>query len=502
MGPLAVGGPRVARLTPTEAEPRQRRVAAALVARGLRAGDRVAFSVGSSADLLCAMLGALRVGIVPVPLDPRLRAHERAALLADADPALVVSSPEELAALAGGPGDPEADLAPVPLARPMHYTSGTTGTPKGVWSGVLGEQAGAALVGEEQALWGIDQRDVTLVCSPLWHSAPFRFAMVTLLAGGDVVVLDRFDATAVLAAAQAHAPTVAFMVPAHLQRLFALAPAGELAPCLRSFRLLAHAGAPCPERLKRAALAAFPRGAVWEFYGASEGQFTACSPDEWLARPGTVGRARPGRRLRVDGAGVVWCRAPAHARFEYWRDPARTAAAWDGDAFSVGDLGRLDADGYLWLDGRRDDLIITGGVNVYPAEVERALAGTAGVEEVVVFGAPDERWGERVCAAVVGTARPRDVLAAAAERLAPWKRPKEVYVVDAAAIPRTSTGKVRRRDMAAALGLEPPAVALAGPPPTGPAPTGPVPTGPVPTGPAPTGSEPTRVAPPGAAQRP
>lgn len=444
------------RLAAGEAEARQRRVAASLRARGLRPGDRVAFVVDSSADLLCAMVGALRVGIVPVPLSPALSAGERDALLADADCALVVDSPAGLARLVGEPGDAEAELAPVPLARPMHYTSGTTGRPKGVWSGVLDEEAATALVAEERSVWGFGPDDVTLVCSPLWHSAPLRFAAGTLLAGGTVVVLARFDAATVVEACDAHRPTVAFMVPAHLQRLFGLGEPADLAVHLRSFRLLAHAGAPCPEALKRAALAAFPDGAVWEFYGATEGQFTVCSPAEWLDRPGTVGRARPGRRLRVDGAGVVWCEVPPYARFEYWRDPERTAAAWDGDAFTVGDLGRLDAEGYLYLDGRRDDLVITGGVNVYPAEVEAALAGLPGVEEVVVFGVADERWGQRVCAAVVGTARPAEVLAASAERLAPWKRPKDVYVVDGADIPRTATGKVRRSAMAAALGLEPP----------------------------------------------
>lgn len=445
----------VAPLTAAEAEVRQRRVAAALAARGLRPGDRVAFALAGSPDLLCALVGSLRVGVVPVPLAPGLLFHERATILADAEPALVVDSPAALAALVGEPGDPEADLAPVPLARPLHYTSGTTGRPKGVWSGLLDEAAGAAAVAEEQEVWGFAPDDVTLVCSPLWHSAPLRFAAGTLLAGGTVVVLERFEATAVLDACAAFSPTVAFMVPAHLQRLFALGGPAALSLRLRSFRLLAHAGAPCPASLKRAALAAFPTGSVWEFYGATEGQFTVCAPEEWLARPGTVGRARPHRRLRVDAEGLVWGAPPPYARFSYWRDPARTAAAWDGDFFTVGDLGRLDGEGYLFLDGRRDDLVITGGVNVYPAEVEAALADVPGVEEVVVFGVTDERWGQRVCAAVVGTATPAEVAARAAERLAPWKRPKEVHVVDAADIPRTTTGKVRRSAVAAALGLEP-----------------------------------------------
>jgi acyl-CoA synthetase (AMP-forming)/AMP-acid ligase II len=433
----------VERLTAADAEARQRRTAGALAAAGARAGDRVVVSASSSADLLCTVLGALRTGVVPVVLDPALLPGERAGLVADADPVLVLDD----AGVAGLLGGPDAELAPVPLARPMHYTSGTTGTPKGVWSGLLAEADARALFDEEAALWAFDATDVHLVCSPLHHSAPIRFSAGTLLSGGDVVILGRFDAAAAVAAIRDHRPTTAFVVPTHLQRLFEVGGPGDTS----SFRLLAHAGAPCPEPVKRATLASFPKGTVWEFYGSTEGQCTVCPPAEWLARPGTVGRARPGRRLEIDEAGVIWCGAPRHARFAYWRDPARTADAWRGDAFTVGDVGRLDGDGYLWLDGRRDDLIITGGVNVYPVEVENALSHAPGVREVAVFGVPDDRWGMRVCAAVVGDANPRAVTAFARSRLAAYKCPKDVYVVDE--LPRTSTGKLRRHDLAAGLGL-------------------------------------------------
>jgi long-chain acyl-CoA synthetase len=413
----------------------QRRVAGALVARGVQAGERVAFSCPSSAGLLVALLGALRSGVVPVPLNPTLLDHERALLLADAEPSLVVDDPAGLLA--------EVDIAPWPRARPMHYTSGTTGRAKGVWSGLLDETSAAALVDEEQAVWGFAPDDVHLVCSPLWHSAPLRFAAGTLLAGGSVVVPERFDPVAIAE----HRPTTAFMVPAHLQRLLA---AAEVPP-LGSFRLLAHAGAPCPEPLKRAAMAAFPAGAVWEFYGSTEGQFTVCPPEVWEAHPGTVGRARPGRAITADGDGLLWCRAPDHARFVYWRDAGRTAAAWRGDAFTVGDLGRVEPGGLVFLDGRRDDLVISGGVNVYPAEVEQALASFPGVVDVAVFGRADERWGQRVCAAVVGDVDLAALADHARARLAPYKRPKDVYLV--AELPRTSTGKVRRNTLAHDLGL-------------------------------------------------
>ena len=433
-------------VTAEASEAAQRRVAGALLGRGLETGDRVAVLVPGSGAMLALVVGALRVGIVAVPLDHKLTAFERAELLADADPRLTVADDRTLHALLEGP---EAELAPVPLARPMHYTSGTTGRPKGVWSGLLAEPAAAALVEEERAQWGFEAADRNLVLSPLHHSAPLRFAAGTLLAGGTVLLPGRFDPGVVLGVIGAQHPRTMFCVPAHLQRLFAAVDAGAGLPPLRSFRLVAHAGAPCPPPLKRRLIESFPDGSVWEFYGSTELQFTACSAGEWLERPGTVGRARAGRRLRLDPDGTIWCAVPPHARFTYWRDPGKTARAWR-DAGStrevtVGDVGRMDDAGYLWLEGRREDLVITGGVNVYPVEVERVLAGCPGVDEVAVFGVPDERWGQRVCAAVVGTASPGDVSAWARERLAPPKRPKDVYVVDG--LPRTATGKVRRTDL-------------------------------------------------------
>ena len=156
--------------------------------------------------------------------------------------------------------------------------------------------------------------------------------------------------------------------------------------------------------------------------------------------------------MSIDESGQIWCSVPPWARWSYWGDPDKTAMAWRGDAFSVGDLGRLDADGYLFLDGRRDDLIISGGVNVYPAEIEQALSTVPGVAEVAVFGVKDDEWGQRVCAAIIGTATPDDVLDRARSMLAGYKRPKQIYVVDD--LPRTATGKVRRTKIASELGLD------------------------------------------------
>lgn len=430
-------------ITAAEAHDAQRRAAGALQARGLRAGDRVALLAGPSSAYLHATYGALRVGIIPVLVNPALAAPERADLLADARPHAVLGD-DELPGLLEGP---PVDISEVPLGRPMLYTSGTTGRPKGVWSGVLDSDAGAALVAEERELWGFAPDDVHVVVSALYHSAPMRFAGGTLLAGGDVVLLNGFSVERWVEAIETHRPTSAFCAPAHLQRLFA---AGS-EPVLSSFRLLAHAGAPCPAPLKRRAMEAFPAGSVWEFYGSTEGQFTACSPDEWSQRPGTVGRARPHRRLEVDDDSVIWCEVPSYARFEYWDSPERTAAAWRGDSFSVGDLGRIDDDGYLFLDGRRDDLIISGGVNVYPLEVERTLLDHPGVADAAVFAVPDGRWGEKVVAAIVSELADAEVHDWLAVRLAPYKRPKDLLRVDV--IPTTATGKVRRSRLATELGL-------------------------------------------------
>ena len=411
-----------------------------------RPGERVALLVPGSPAYVDLVIALLRRGVFPVPMDLGLTPTEREPLLAELEPALVVTTTEQLEDLRIA-----LDADPVdgpPLGRPVHLTSGTTGRPKGVFSGLLEPGAAAALVAEERELWGFREDDVNLVLSPIHHSAPLRFAVGTRLAGGRVVVPGPFDPARVTAAIEAERPTTMFCVPAHLQRLFAhWEQHGR--PDLSGFRLVAHAGAPCPDHVKRELVAAFPAGSTWEFYGSTEGQFTACRSEEWLERPGTLGRARPGRTMTVDPDGRLWCVVPEHARFSYWRAPEKTAAAWRetplGPAFTVGDLGRIDDDGHVFLDGRRDDLVISGGVNVYPAEVERVLAEVEGVTDVAVFGLPDERWGARVCAAVVGPATEAALREHARTHLAPAKRPKDYVRLDA--LPRTATGKVRRLDL-------------------------------------------------------
>lgn len=412
---------------------------------GPRPGAMLAFSCANSPLLLAAVFGCLRAGYAPVVLSPSLTSHERDDMLGDLPIELVVDEPllRTLGATSSTESDGPPALDPFFRCRPLHFTSGTSGRPKAVWSGWLSEESSGALADDEDTVWSFRATDRHLVNAPLSHSAPLRFALNTLLHGGTVIVPPRFDAETASALVATGGVTTTFMAPVHLQRLLVQAP-----PALHSLRLLAHAGSACPGWVKERAIECFGEAVVMEFYGSTEGQFTVCSSADWAAHPGTVGRARQGRRLKVV-EGQIWCEAPPYARFEYWGDPEKTASAWDGAWFTVGDLGRLDADGYLYLDGRRSDLIVTGGVNVYPAEVERVLVEVRGVDKICVVGVDDPQWGRRVCAVLTGEVTEQEVREYAATHLAPYKRPKTVLVVDE--LPLTHSGKIDRARVADSL---------------------------------------------------
>lgn len=405
-----------------------------LIERGIETGQRVCISAPNSPQLLALIDGCLRAGIAPVVLSSSATPREIAEMSSDVDASAVLFEDDVRALVARGD---DIALGELPTCRPVHFTSGTSGRPKAVWSGWLDRGESARWVADEQRAWGIDASDVHLVCGPLNHSAPLRFALMTLWAGGAVIVPPRFSAEAV--APLLMSATTTFMAPTHLQRLMDVI--GDASP-EHELRLLAHAGAACPDRVRAWAHRAFGIDVVTEFYGSTEGQFTICPASEWIEHPGTVGRARSDRAMRVDDDGRLWSRAPSYAWFEYWGDPQKTAAAWDGDWFTVGDYGRIDHDGYVYLEGRTGDLIITGGVNVYPAEIERVLSNLPGVDAVVAFGVPDETWGQRVCVAVVGSVSESDIRDYASQQLSGPKRPKDVFLVDS--LPVTHSGKVDR----------------------------------------------------------
>ena len=410
---------------------------AAQIARRVHARDEfVVFQARNSGLLLSGIFGALLSGFAPAIISDALTEGETSELLANVPHSMVIS--DEVLDEMGAVHRIEAlELLDFFSCRPMHFTSGTSGRPKGVWSGRLSREDALALAAEEREVWGFDDTDVHLVCGPLSHSAPLRFALHTIFNGGAVVVPTRFDASVASSLIGRSVVTTTFMAPIHLKRILDVTPSSRC-----SIRLLACAGAPCPDAVRRGALKRFGTNALVEFYGSTEGSFTICSSEEWREHPGTVGKARPGRQLRVDHDGHVWCRAPAHATFEYWGDPAKTAAAWNGDWFTVGDLGRIDAEGYLYLEGRRSDLIITGGVNVYPAEIERVLSDLDGVTALAAFGQEDPEWGQRVCVAYEGGASVEALREYAIAHLAPAKRPKQIMKLRA--LPTTFSGKVDR----------------------------------------------------------
>lgn len=353
---------------------------------------------------------------------------------------LIASAPPGTAAAGGAPSF-------------MFYTSGTTGRPKGAVqeAGTMARQMGALM-----EAFGLRADDRHLLAGPAYHAAPGGWAAIYLALGATVVVLERFDARDLLRLVAEERITTTFMVPSHFVRLLEIPEAERARYDLSSLRLVLHAGEPCPVRVKRQILDVFPDVAVTEYYGCSEaGIATAITRQDWVDHPGSVGRAVPGVDLAVLGPdderlppgvdGLV-CYTP-WSRVRYHGDSEKTARAWHGDLFSAGDLGHLDRDGWLYLSNRRDDLILRGGVNVYPREIELALLDHPAIADCAVFGVPDDRLGHVVRAVV----EPRAPVTAEAldafcrDRLAAFKCPQSFVLVDQ--LPRDPNGKVRRREL-------------------------------------------------------
>jgi malonyl-CoA/methylmalonyl-CoA synthetase len=442
-----------------ELEAAAARVAGRLGRAGLAAGDRLLVSAATSMDLVVAYLGALRMGLVVVPVNTAYREREVAHIVGDARPAAaVVDDPErgDWARRAAG-GDllvagPEVDLPggdPPPLDRSgpgdpalLCYTSGTTGAPKGA---VL---AHGNLLASAEALrlaWRWSPRDRLVLALPLFHIHGLGVGLHgTLLAGASAVLLARFEVDAVLDAARDQEATLFFGVPTMYARLAGSPRAGELG----RLRLCVSGSAPLPPAVFRR-LAERAGQRVLERYGMTETIMNVSNPYDGERRPGTVGLPLPGVELRLAGGdeGEVLLRGP-NVFSGYWGDPEATAEAFDPDGwFRTGDLGRFDERGYLRIEGRSKELIITGGFNVHPREVEELLCEHPGVAEAAVVGVPSEEWGEQVAAFVVPAdpAAPpdREALSAwAAERLAGFKRPRVLHYVEA--LPRNALGKVTK----------------------------------------------------------
>jgi acyl-CoA synthetase (AMP-forming)/AMP-acid ligase II len=455
---------------------------------GLVRGDHVATMLPNCAASLAAVWGAYRAGLYLTPVSTTLTAGEAGYVADNSEARAVVvdvrHAPLVPAMRAAAPGcrhwlshggaieglrSIESALskeAPEPIADEsrgalMMYTSGTTGAPKGVWRALpdpatVGPPSFAA---DLLSIFGFDEHVRYLSTAPLYHAAPLRFALAVTAAGGFVRSLGRFDALAALQALSEDRITHSQWVPAMFQRLLALPDTDRRDFRAPAHRLAIHAAAPCPMPVKRAMIEWWGP-ILYEYYSGTEGVgLTGIDSHEWLAHPGSVGRTLkgvphvvddddvelpPGSTGRIYFSGVP--------RFEYFNEPAKTAGRTLANGWqTLGDIGHVDADGYMYLTDRMDDMIISGGVNVYPQEIEEAVMELADVMDCGAVGVEDARFGERPVAFVVprsATVRPgleARVDAHCEARLGRIKRPERVIVVDE--LPRSATGKLLRREL-------------------------------------------------------
>ena len=474
-----------------ELDRRVNRMAHAFRRAGVDEGDRVGVALFNGFEWFEVLNALGRLGALLVPISFRGKGPEIAYMLADSGAKLLVCDPrlegEVDRALAEHPLPDDAlwvvgaappwrgvsfeeRIASEPATPPdgahpgggynvMIYTSGTTGRPKGILRAPLPpDKVALQMLGVAQ-MWGYGPDDVHLVPGPLYHTAPGSQGQMHLTLGATIVIMPRFDAEDFLRLVARHRVTNAQMVPAMFFRLLALPDEVRARHDLSSVRRILHAAAPCPIAVKQRILDVFPPGTVWEFYGASEGGGTRIGPGEWLERPGSVGRPWPGLDVRVlddDGrpcaageTGTIYLKLSPGASFPYSGAEEKTRAAFRDGYFTVGDMGWLDADGYLFIADRKTDMIITGGANVYPAEVEQVLYRHPKVLDVAVIGVPDDEMGESVKAIVelrAGESATADELIAFCRRdLAHYKCPRTVDFV--AELPREPQGKVLKRQL-------------------------------------------------------
>jgi len=459
-----------------------------LRALGLGPGSTVAGMLPNGADALALFFAALQTGLYVVPVNWHLTAAEVAYILGDSEAGAFIAH-ERFAGVAAAAADqagidPDArfavghiggfspltelgkDGAGRPEERtagaPMLYTSGTSGRPKGVRRALTGEDPDAVppFTTWFFAIFGLKPYDghVHLCCSPLYHTAVLNFATISITLGHPVVLMDRFDPEDLLALVERHRVTSSHMVPTQFRRLLALPEAVRARYDVSSLRCMIHAAAPCPPEVKRRMIDWWGP-VVTEYYAATEGGGSVITAQEWLERPGSVGTAWPGSEVRVlddngDDAptgepGLIYMRMGA-STFDYYKDKAKTLASRARGMFTVGDIGYLDADGYLYLCDRKGDMIISGGVNIYPAEIESELSCHPAVDDVAVFGIPHEEWGEEIKAVVQpstgitpGPELTAELLGFLDGRIAKFKLPRTVDYV--AELPRDPNGKLYKR---------------------------------------------------------
>ncbi|GII91106.1 acyl-CoA synthetase [Sinosporangium siamense] len=458
---------------------------------GLVEGEVVCGLVPNGIDGLVLYLAALQSGLRYTPINWHLTGSEIGHIIADSSArvffvhenfaeeglrAIAESGIEPGRCFAFGtveglrPASTLTDGRPstTPLRRTagavMHYTSGTTGRPKGVIRPLspLDPDDLAELSTGLAAMMGIPPGppQVHLVTSPMYHAAVTLFAGAALHMGHTVVIMGKWDPEQALRLCERHRVTNTHMVPTHFKHLLALPPHVRAAYDLSSLTWVVHAAAPCPVPVKRAMLE-WLGDHVYEYYAATEGGGTLATPADWREHPGTVGRPwAMSKLLIVDDdlqpvppgtPGTIYMRTSGYD-FEYKGDPEKTLAARLDDYFTVGDVGYLDREGFLYLCDRKADMIISGGVNIYPAEIENELMPHPKVADVAVFGIPDDEWGEQIKAVVQpaegvvpGPELAAELLGSLEGRLAHMKWPKSFDFIET--MPRDPSGKLLRRHL-------------------------------------------------------
>jgi long-chain acyl-CoA synthetase len=458
---------------------RSRRVARFLRQHKLASGDSIALLLKNQAEVFDFAWAAQRLGLYYTLVNWHLTSNEIAYIVGDCGARLFVADAPLAAALPDLPVDFTVGSAPGvrPLApmlevlddgpldgetegQHMLYSAGTTGRPKGVKRALRNVPFGTPswMDGLLRDRYGLDGSSVFLCLAPLYHAAPFGWSMAVQRFGGTIVVMESFDAAEALRMIERHHVTHVFMAPIHFVRLLKLDEATRRAHDLSSLRCVVHAAAPCPVEVKERMLD-WLGPVIHEYYSSTEGLgFTTISPQEWRSHPGSVGKALNCRVVITDDAGhempagqVGTIRFEGGPRFSYHNDAAKTASVYDAAGrATVGDIGYLDADGYLYLTDRHAHTIISGGVNIYPQEVENVLALHPALSDVAVFGVPNDEYGEEVKAVVVaaeneqpGPELAERVIAFCRERLAHFKCPRTVDFVNE--LPRSETGKLLKR---------------------------------------------------------
>ena len=470
------------------------RLARALRRKGLQAGDAIALLSTNRPEFAEVVAATQRTGLRLTPINSHLMGDEAGYIVADYEARAVVADTRFAATAAGAVAQAPAaavrlvvggdidgferyddlvgaedgsDIDDPVLGTTMLYTSGTTGRPKGVDRPRSASPAAVSAAGTTPSVLASvqtagDGRTMHLCTGPLYHAAPLALSLAVPLAQGmGVVMMDGWEAEETLRLIQRHRITHTHMVPTMFHRLLSLPPDLRAGYDVSSLRFVLHGAAPCPVAVKRGIIEWWGP-VVYEYYAATEGGGTFVTSEEWLSRPGTVGKpASPelinildeaGAEAPVGAVGTIYIKAPDGAPFSYYHDPAKTASAYRDDYFTLGDVGYLDADGYLYLTDRSVNLIISGGVNIYPAEIEAVLITHPAVGDVAVIGVPNAEWGEEVKAVVepqpgVQATSPlaTELIAWCRDRLASYKCPRTVDFT--VSLPRHDNGKLYKQQL-------------------------------------------------------